>query len=167
MSSNNFISHLSEHTWNTVVYTEEQEEPWAGPKICMHVRWHQSMHCLGCWIRGSAGASRFTSTWTEENLSGIMSTIQNYSWPVPIPHWDFTPRQIPYNFRMNSLQLYQPFAWTNAYAFHFSFVLHTVSLWSLLHPEQVAGSYSQFKHHITVMYLFLYCCYIHSCSFTL
>jgi len=58
----------------------------------------------------------------------------------------FTPGQIPHNFKINSLQLCQPFARTNA--FHFSFVPHTVSLWNLLHPEQVAGSYSQFKHHI-------------------
>jgi len=34
-----------------------------------------SKHCLGCWIRGSTGASGFT--------------IQNYPWPVSIPHWDF------------------------------------------------------------------------------
>ena len=27
MSSNNFISHLSDHTWNTVVYAEGQDEP--------------------------------------------------------------------------------------------------------------------------------------------
>jgi len=27
VSSNNFISHLSDHTWNTVVYTEGKEEP--------------------------------------------------------------------------------------------------------------------------------------------
>ena len=27
VSSNNFISHLSDHTWNTVVYAEGQEEP--------------------------------------------------------------------------------------------------------------------------------------------
>jgi len=47
---------------------------------------------------------------------------------------------------MNFLQLYQPFAQTNA--FQFSFIPHTVSLWNSLHPEQVAGSYSQFKHHI-------------------
>ena len=65
-----------------------------------------------------------------------MSTIQDYSWPVSIPH----------NFRMNSLQLYQPYARTNA--FQFSFVPHTVSIWNSLRPEQVAGSCSQFKHHI-------------------
>jgi len=55
----------------------------------------------------------------------------------------FTPRQISHNFRMSSFQLYQPFARTNA--FQFLFIPHTISLWNLLHPEQVAGSYSGFK----------------------
>ena len=52
----------------------------------------------------------------------------------------FTPRQISHNFRMNSFQLYQPFVRTNA--FQFSFVPHTIYS---LHPEHVAGSYSEFK----------------------
>jgi len=56
------------------------------------------------------------------------------------PTGTFTPRQIPHNVRMNSLQLYQPFAQTNAS--QFSFVPHTVSLWNSLHPETVDGSYS-------------------------
>jgi len=65
-----------------------------------------SKHCLRCWIRGSTGTSGFTSTWAEENLSGIMSTIQNRSWPVSIPHLEFllpgkfltTLGWIPFNF---------------------------------------------------------------------
>ena len=58
----------------------------------------------------------------------------------------FTPRQIPHNFRMNSFQLYQPFARTKA--FQFSFVPHTISLWNSLHTEQVAGSYSELSYTI-------------------
>jgi len=81
-----------------------------------------------------------------------MSTIQNYSWPVSLPHWEYTPRQIPQNFRINSFQLYQPFART---AFQFSFVPHTISLWNSLHPEQVAGPYLSFTIDRNVFVLVL------------
>ena len=81
-----------------------------------------------------------------------MSTIQIYLWPVSLPYWDFTPRQIPQNFRINSFQLYQPFAQT---AFRFSFVPHTISLWNSLHPEQVAGSYLSFTIDCNVFVLVL------------
>jgi len=52
---------------------------------------------------------------------------------------------------MNSFQLYQPFAQTNA--FQFSFVPHAISLWNSLHPEQVAGSCCEINVFVLVLLL--------------
>ena len=125
VSSNNFISHLSRSK---------------------KLRWFQSP---AAWDAGYEDLLELVGLPPLEQRRIYLElcllfeiTHGLYQFPTGI----FTLRQIPHNFRMNSLQLYQPFALINA--FHFSFVPYTISLWNSLHPKQVAGSYSQFKHHI-------------------
>ena len=110
------------------LHTEGQEEPSKN----LHVRWYQSTGILDMRI--------YWSWWVYLHLNTVYKITHGL---CHFPTGIFTPRQISHNFRMNSFQLYQPFVRTNA--FQFSFVPHTISLWNSLHPEHVAGSYSEFK----------------------
>ena len=106
----------------------------------LRVGWYQSTGTLDMRI--------YWSWWVYLHLK-TGGFIWNYAYSIlykithglcHFPTGIFTPRQISHNFRMNSFQLYQPFVRTNA--FQFSFVPHTIYS---LHPEHVAGSYSEFK----------------------
>ena len=57
----------------------------------LHVRWHQST----AWDAGYEDLLELVGLPPLEQRRiylEIMSTIQNYSWPVSIPHWDFYSR---------------------------------------------------------------------------
>jgi len=54
-----------------------------------------------------------------------MSTIQNYSRPMSLPHWDF------YSQANSSDEIYQPFARTNAFQFSLHrFPMELTSPWT-------------------------------------
>ena len=77
------------------LHTEGQEEPSKN----LHVRWYQSTGILDMRI--------YWSWWVYLHLNTVYKITHGL---CHFPTGIFTPRQFPHNFRMNSFQLFQPFA---------------------------------------------------------
>jgi len=93
----------------------------------LHVKWHQRT----AWDAGYEDLLELVGLPPLEQRRIYLKLCLLFKITHGLCHFPtgtFTPGQILHNFRMNSLQLYQPLARTNA--FYFYFILHTVSLWN-------------------------------------